>query len=108
MVSPGTAGAADWPERGRDERRAYLADRSQQVAVGLGRRVRTIRLAQDRTQEEVAERTLIARNSLQVVERGVGSNPRLSTLVALAETLGVSLAQLVSDSPEDGAGREER
>ena len=101
MASSGTASGADGREWDHDERRAALVALTQGMALSLGRKARAIRLAQNRVQEEVAERTLIARNSLQIVERGLGSNPRLSTLVALADTLGVSVAELVSPSPRD-------
>lgn len=55
------------------------------------------------SQEELAHAAGISRNHLQLLERGVGrvANPRLATLYALADALGVHVVDLL---PLDASG----
>ncbi|MEJ5944301.1 helix-turn-helix transcriptional regulator [Pseudokineococcus basanitobsidens] len=74
------------------------------LAERLGLTLRTLREERGLTQEVVAQRSDISRQHLQLLEAGIArrqsrepSNPRIGTLVALAGTLGVPVAQLVDD-----------
>ncbi|WP_232423281.1 helix-turn-helix domain-containing protein [Mycobacterium sp. 155] len=74
----------------------------QALAQALGRRLCDLREARGLTQEVVAEASGMSRNHYQLLERGLSNrktkrpaNPRLSTLVALSEVLGVSVPELI-------------
>ncbi|MCB0928962.1 MAG: helix-turn-helix transcriptional regulator [Mycolicibacterium insubricum] len=73
-----------------------------ELAQALGRRLLELREARGLTQETVAEASGMSRNHYQLLESGLSNrktrrpaNPRLSTLVALSEVLGVSVPDLV-------------
>ncbi|MBU9764425.1 helix-turn-helix transcriptional regulator [Mycobacterium sp. TNTM28] len=66
------------------------------------RRLLDLREARGLTQEYVAEASGMSRNHYQLLENGLSNrktkrpaNPRLSTLVALSDVLGVSLPELI-------------
>lgn len=62
-------------------------------------RLRATRIRVGLTQSELAERARLSVTMVQNLERpSYASNPRLSTLLALAEALGVSLDDLL-DAP---------
>jgi transcriptional regulator with XRE-family HTH domain len=63
---------------------------------GFGANVRRIRLARDASQETLCHRTGLHRTEIGKVEQGL-VEPRLTTLVILADALGVSLDDLVAD-----------
>jgi transcriptional regulator with XRE-family HTH domain len=65
----------------------------------LGRRIRRARLRLDITQKDLAGRTKISRTAMNLLEKGDTADPRMSTLMALADVLGVTMDYL--------AGREE-
>ncbi len=73
--------------------------RSEQALEQLGRRVRALREAQRLTQEEFAKRCDISVSFASLLERGERS-PSYETLLAIAEALGVSVAELF----REGAG----
>lgn len=60
----------------------------------LGKRVRLLRLTQERTQEEVAQAAGVSRSFLSTIERG-SEGVDVGKLFRLAGVLGVSLAELV-------------
>ena len=73
------------------------------LAQALGRRLSNLREARGLTQEVVAEAAGMSRNHYQLLESGLSNrrtkwpaNPRLSTLVALSDVLGVSVPELVT------------
>lgn len=73
------------------------------LAQALGRRLSNLREARGLTQEVVAEAAGMSRNHYQLLETGLSNrrtkrpaNPRLSTLVALSDVLGVSVPELVT------------
>ncbi|BBZ54536.1 MULTISPECIES: helix-turn-helix domain-containing protein [Mycobacteriaceae] len=73
------------------------------LAQALGRRLSNLREARGLTQEVVAEAAGMSRNHYQLLENGLSNrrtkrpaNPRLSTLVALSDVLGVSVPELVT------------
>lgn len=68
----------------------WLTDRRR----AIGDRIRTERMRQNRTQEQIYLAAGISRWALQEVEAGRG-NPSLVTLLRIADTLNVPLADLV-------------
>lgn len=70
----------------------------------MGERLKMLRENADLKQEAAAEAAGISRNHLQLLEDGLSdrakrtpANPRLSTLHALCDTYGTSLAELMAD-----------
>ena len=80
-----------------------------ELASRLGRYLAQMRAASGLTQEQVAHSAGINRNHYQLLESGLSdrkkntpANPRLSTLVALADTFGTSVPEIIVDLfPED-------
>lgn len=75
----------------------------QALALALGRRLADLRETRGLTQEVVADAAGISRNHYQLLEQGLTNrktrrpaNPRLATLVALSEALGVSVPELIA------------
>src|SRR5689334_22184167 len=68
------------------------------VVKDVGRRIRQLRMARSArmTQEDLSERARISVSFLSMIERGERS-PHLETLAAIAEALGVRIAELFSD-----------
>ena len=69
------------------------------AAVGVGRRVRRARTGRGWSLETLAARSGVGKGALVALEGGAG-NPTLSTLVRVADGLGVSLVGLLGDAPE--------
>lgn len=74
-------------------------------AIRLGQALRTLRIEHGLSQETVAHRAGITKNQLQLIEAGRStgradatgpSNPRMATLVGLAEVLEVSVSELLA------------
>jgi transcriptional regulator with XRE-family HTH domain len=63
----------------------------------LAERVKCLRLAAKMTQQQLAGAAGIALTALAQIEQGVTTDPRLSTLRALARALGVSLDELAAE-----------
>lgn len=66
-------------------------------SIRLGRRVRVLRATRGWSQEELGARCSLDRTYVSGIERGV-RNPTLSVLDALASGLGVSIADLLTES----------
>jgi transcriptional regulator with XRE-family HTH domain len=62
---------------------------------GFGANVRRVRLARNASQEAVSHRTRLHRTEIGKVEQGI-VEPRLTTVVILADALNVSLDELVA------------
>lgn len=63
---------------------------------GLSGRLRALRLAAGLSQEELAARAKLSVTMVQNLERpSYAGNPRLTTLMALAEAVGSSVPELV-------------
>jgi putative transcriptional regulator len=62
----------------------YYTASDSQILKELGERLRSLRLNQDMTQEELAERALVSRSTIKSLEKGRG---KLSTLVAVLREL---------------------
>jgi XRE family aerobic/anaerobic benzoate catabolism transcriptional regulator len=67
----------------------------------LGRAIRRMRQAQHLTIKALALEGGISPRHLGVIERGYG-NPRLETLLGLADALGVTLGQLMRIAEAEG------
>ncbi len=63
----------------------YYAQSDQAIGQDLGRRLRALRLRQDRTQEELAHRAAISIGTIKALEAGKG---KLETLIAVLRELG--------------------
>jgi transcriptional regulator with XRE-family HTH domain len=67
--------------------------------VDLGSRVRDRRKALDLSQEALARRADVSLNLINRVERGETRDPHYSTLVSIAGALGVSVGELLEETP---------
>jgi transcriptional regulator with XRE-family HTH domain len=72
----------------------------EQVPEAVGRRVREARARRAWTLDQLAERSGVSRRMIVNVEAG-RSNASIATLLRLARSLQVSLADLVADTPTD-------
>jgi transcriptional regulator with XRE-family HTH domain len=79
-------------------------DKETTIQQQFGKQVRTLRFAKSYSQEELAFRAKIHRTYLGGIERGE-RNPSLKNIAAIAEALGVSLAELF-ESEVDFKGEE--
>lgn len=70
--------------------------------LAAGREIARIRTARGISQERLAELAGLHRNYVGLVERGE-RNPTLKTLIAVAEALGVSLAEMFAGVPRASA-----
>ncbi len=61
----------------------------------LAKRVTLLRQLHYITQEELAKRAGLSQAAVQAIEQGARPDPRLSTVVKLADALGVTLDELV-------------
>lgn len=75
-----------------------------EVASRVAARVRAARTRQRWTLDELAGRSGVSRRLLVAIEQA-NANPSLSTLLKLASALGISLAALVEDQPDEGPVR---
>jgi transcriptional regulator with XRE-family HTH domain len=71
----------------------------EQVPEALGRRVRAARSARGWTLDQLAEHSGVSRRMIVNVESG-SSSPSITTLLRLANGLGLTLADLVSDTDQ--------
>jgi DNA-binding XRE family transcriptional regulator len=87
-----------------------------ELAEALGKRLSELRQERGLTQEAVAQAAGISRNHYQLLEYGLGqrgdrkpANPRLSTLVALSDVLGITVPNLIDgifDAKPGGSSKE--
>lgn len=73
------------------------------AAEHVGQRVRALRLKAGMTQQQLAVAAKVPVSGVAQLEQGVTSDPRLSTLRALAKALGVTLDALGSDEEPNPA-----
>jgi len=69
-----------------------------QTTMAIGSRTASARKAAGMTIREAAEWSGIARTHICAIERG-RNEPRVSTLIKLADTYGVMLSHLVGEAP---------
>lgn len=67
-----------------------------QAVVYIGHRLKDLRIQRALTQEELAEKAGIGKNTVNRMERNL-TEPHMSTLRKLAEALGVDPAELVNE-----------
>ena len=60
----------------------------------MGEKIRDIREGQNVSQDELAERSGISRQTISAIESGRATNVTTGTLVAIARALGVSVSVL--------------
>lgn len=66
----------------------------------FGRVLRRIRRERDLSQDALADRAGLARNHVSEIERGT-RDPRLTTLIQLADGLGIALSELIARFDEE-------
>jgi transcriptional regulator with XRE-family HTH domain len=66
----------------------------------LGATVKRLREEAAMTQQQLAVKAGLSMSGLGSIEQGLKPDPRLSTVVALADALGVSLDKLVGKRPK--------
>ena len=66
----------------------------------LGTRLRRLRTAAGLTQQDLASQAGLSMSAVTQMELGKRSDPKLSTLRALAGVLGVSVVELIDDLEE--------
>lgn len=76
------------------------ADDLDAVVVGIGERIRALRLKNDLTLQDLADRTALSLSMLSTVERG-RTTASLGTLHAIARALGVQITTLFAQSGAD-------
>lgn len=74
------------------------------LSKNIAYRLRTLREAAGLSQQEVADRADLSLSLITKIEQARKADPRASTLIALAEALGVRPGQLIDDlvPPPDG------
>jgi transcriptional regulator with XRE-family HTH domain len=70
------------------------------MELTIGQRIKMARIRLRITQAQLAERIGISINSLSQIESDETTNPRMSTLIALADALGVSMDYLAGRTDE--------
>lgn len=78
--------------------------------VRLGQQLQRERLTRDLTQDDVAYRARLSRYTYQKYEKGESrpgapANPSIRSLMAIAQTLGLELVDLLPDHPPDLTAR---
>jgi transcriptional regulator with XRE-family HTH domain len=66
----------------------------------FGERLKGLREEAGLTQRELAAKAEVSLSIVFQIEQGAKKDPRISTLVALAEALGVSMDELIGWEPE--------
>jgi len=70
--------------------------------VDLGARIKAARKSAGFSQEELARRADLSLNGFADIERGYIKDPHYSTLVSLADALGMSVGELVGEAADPG------
>lgn len=65
----------------------------EQILIEFGKRLRELRLSQNLTQEDLAEKSGLHKNYIGMVERGE-RNPSLVNLKILADSFNLNLSEL--------------
>ena len=66
--------------------------------MAIGDRIRTARKRVKMSQEELARRAGMSLNGVAILERGVRTDPHVSTLSKLAEALDVPIIELLEET----------
>jgi transcriptional regulator with XRE-family HTH domain len=73
------------------------------MKLTIGQRIKIARIRHRLTQVQLADRIGISKTSLSQIESGETPNPRMSTLIALADALQVTMDYLAGRKDEEGA-----
>jgi transcriptional regulator with XRE-family HTH domain len=65
------------------------------VARFNGRRLREIRESQGLSREDLAQMARLKSGVIYKLEKGMDSNPKLKTLAAIANALGIPISELI-------------
>jgi transcriptional regulator with XRE-family HTH domain len=76
------------------KKKAPKSPRIEPVSIELGLRLKELRIAADRSQDELAFDCELDRTYISLIERGK-ANPSLWTLAAIAHALGITVPQLL-------------
>jgi transcriptional regulator with XRE-family HTH domain len=66
--------------------------------LAIGRRLKALREAAGLTQQQLATRAGLSVSNLSQLEQGQKEDPRISTLIALAGAMGISVAAFVEET----------
>lgn len=83
-------------QKRRPRRQTYL--RGETPIIVLANRLRELRAVKWMTQAALAHRAKVSRTTIVELENGEG-DPRFSTLLGIAKTLGVTLSELLRMDP---------
>lgn len=72
------------------------------LLMPIGDRVKELRMAKGMTQLELSRATNLSLSIITQMEQGLTSDPKLSTLRALAKALEVTIDELVGEEDEPG------
>lgn len=75
------------------------------VLLAFGKNMKAGREATGLSQQQLAERSGLSMSVITGVEQGRRTNPTLSTLLAIANTLGMTLDELVGRSRDRAKGK---
>jgi len=64
------------------------------MQLTIGQRIKIARIRHNLTQVQLAERINLSKTALSQIESGETTDPRMSTLIALADALGVTMDYL--------------
>ncbi len=90
------------------EPRGGCADQDEtaaEIAKHLGRRLRFLRAQLGLTQQQISQRASVGRSFLSALENARSALPRYTTLIRLAATLEVEVADLVRRPSQSGKRR---
>jgi transcriptional regulator with XRE-family HTH domain len=72
------------------------------MKLTIGQRIKIARIRHRLTQVQLAERIGISKTSLSQIESGETTDPRMSTLIALADALHISMDYLAGRTDDEG------
>jgi transcriptional regulator with XRE-family HTH domain len=73
--------------------------------ASLAARLKALREAAAWTQQDLASRAYISISMVSQIERGIKTDPRVSTILALADALAVDVGDLLGRPPARGEKR---
>jgi transcriptional regulator with XRE-family HTH domain len=70
------------------------------MKLTIGQRIKMARIRHNLTQAQLAERIPLSKTALSEIESGVTDNPRMDTLIVLADALQTSIDYLAGRSEQ--------
>jgi transcriptional regulator with XRE-family HTH domain len=71
------------------------------MKLTIGQRIKMARIRHNLTQAQLAERIPLSKTALSEIESGVTDNPRMDTLIVLADALQTSIDYLAGRTEQD-------